>query len=512
MKSKIFARLLPGLAFLPVFAFAQSVPLTQDAYVLPGSGGNYGVQQSIAVGGANSLQSLVQFDLSTLPPGTLASSVGSATLVLFTKTVTTAGAMDISVAKGAWTENGVTGLNAPSASGSVASGVSVSTAGDYIYVDATAAVQSWITSPDSNNGFIITPASSLNVTFDSKESTSTSHPAQLLITLITPGPAGATGSTGATGTTGAAGATGATGALGPAGSTGANGATGATGSASIFGDGSAGTTSGVCTITANTNWISSPPAAAVQCTNFSIAAGITLVVPGGTMIRATGTVTISGMLTVGDGSIAASSGSGWVAAQPYSLAGGVALSPLELRSELRAGSRAGGGPALISGLYHNPANAGVGGGIVVIASVGAMSVGAAGGITAAGGNGSADAGAGFAYGGGGGGVIVIASKTSIVNSGFINARGGNGVAGSSGNYTSSGGGGGGVIHFLAPSGTVTAGTTNVLGGAVGGIDNGAGYAGGGGASGGNGGGPAAGGSAGLIFTTAVADPSTVFFP
>ena len=270
MNRNTFARLLPGLAFLPVFAFAQSVPLTQDTYVLPGTAGNYGIQQSIAVGGAGGFQSLVQFDLSTLPPGTLASSVSSATLVLFTKTVTTGGTINIDTAGGAWTESVVTGLTAPSPGNAVATGVTVSAAGDYVYVDATAAVQSWITTPGSNNGFIILPISSVNVTFDSKESTSTSHPAQLLVTLSTSGASGATGATGPSGATGATGSTGSTGAMG---TPGAAGATGATGSASIFGDGSDGTTAGVCSIVVNANWISSPPTAAVQCTNFTILSG-----------------------------------------------------------------------------------------------------------------------------------------------------------------------------------------------------------------------------------------------
>jgi hypothetical protein len=100
-----------GVALLPLAVFAQSVPLTQDSYVLPGGAGNYGVQQYIAVGSANNYQSLVQFDLTTLPAGTVA----KATLVLFAKTVTTAGTVNISTANGTWTEAGVTGNNAPGA-------------------------------------------------------------------------------------------------------------------------------------------------------------------------------------------------------------------------------------------------------------------------------------------------------------------------------------------------------------------------------------------------------------
>jgi hypothetical protein len=224
-----------SLSLLPVAVLAQSVPLTQDTYVLPGGAGNYGVQQYIAVGSANNYQSLVQFDLTTLPAGTIA----KATLVLFAKTVTTAGTVNISTANGTWTESGVTGNNAPGAGTTVASGVAVSTTSSYVYVDATAAAQGWVTTPSSNNGFLITPVTGVNVQFDSKESTSTSHPAELIIITLTggggatgaTGPPGATGATGV-GTTGAGatGPTGAAGTTGPAGATGV-GATGSTGAA-----------------------------------------------------------------------------------------------------------------------------------------------------------------------------------------------------------------------------------------------------------------------------------------
>jgi hypothetical protein len=86
---------------------------------------------------------------------------------------------------------------------------SIANPDDYIYVDATAAVQNRITTPGSNNGLIITPIGGVNVAFDSKESTTTSHPAQLLITLSSSGTAGATGAAGAAGATGAAGGGGA---------------------------------------------------------------------------------------------------------------------------------------------------------------------------------------------------------------------------------------------------------------------------------------------------------------
>ena len=56
-------RLLCGLALIPVAAFAQTVPLTQDSYVvtLPTpTGTNYGPAATVNVGGPNGDHALMQ--------------------------------------------------------------------------------------------------------------------------------------------------------------------------------------------------------------------------------------------------------------------------------------------------------------------------------------------------------------------------------------------------------------------------------------------------------------------
>ena len=58
-----------SLLTFPIVGLAQTVPLSQDSYVVPASGVNYGTVGVLAVGGANNSQSLVQFDLSALPSG-----------------------------------------------------------------------------------------------------------------------------------------------------------------------------------------------------------------------------------------------------------------------------------------------------------------------------------------------------------------------------------------------------------------------------------------------------------
>jgi hypothetical protein len=232
LNNETFLPLLFCLAVAPVAAFAQTVPLTQDAWVIPGNAANFGNTTTLSVGGVNATSALAQFDLTTLPAGTIAGNVSKAVLTLFVNKVNAAGTVNISVANGAWTEPGLSGNNAPTAGASVAGGVSVSTSGTYLYVDATAAVRSWLNGT-TNSGFLISPNDgAVTIAFDSKESTTTSHPAGLSITLASSGPMGATGPTGVTG---APGSTGSTGPSGPAGHTGSTGPTGPTGSTGLTG-------------------------------------------------------------------------------------------------------------------------------------------------------------------------------------------------------------------------------------------------------------------------------------
>ncbi len=237
MKKTLMYFVTLGIALIPVEAMAQSVPLVQDSYVTGGTATNFGSAVTMNVGGGATAQSLIQFDLSALPFGTNASNIARATLVVFVHSVGATGTVNISTANGAWTEAGVNGNNGPVAGGVVASGVSVTSANTYLVVDATTAVKTWL-GEIPNNGFLIAAAGGgVNITLDTKESTTTSHPAQLLITLQAigtagpTGPAGANGATGPTGTNGTNGVTGPTGAgtTGATGPTGTNGATGPTG-------------------------------------------------------------------------------------------------------------------------------------------------------------------------------------------------------------------------------------------------------------------------------------------
>jgi hypothetical protein len=175
-----------------------------------------------------------------------AAQIQHATLTLFLDHVNAGGSVNIDTVSAStpWSELTVTGNSGISPGIAVNTSAPANTADTFISVDATSAVQGWITTPSSNNGFMIQANTGTSVQFDSKENTSTSHPATLTIVLVSVGPTGATGSSGTNGSNGASGAMGPTGAVGPtgvsgptgvAGPTGSNGANGATGPTGVAG-------------------------------------------------------------------------------------------------------------------------------------------------------------------------------------------------------------------------------------------------------------------------------------
>jgi hypothetical protein len=235
------------LTLTAIAGFAQTLPPSADTYYVPGNGSNFGTGITITVGSSSSV-GLVQFDLTQLPAGVTAAQIQSAKLTLFLDHIGSAGTINVDTVSAStlWSELTVTGNSGISAGSAVATSVPVTTVDTFISMDATAAVQGWITTPSSNNGFMILANGSTSVQFDSKENTTTSHPATLTIVLASSGPTGPTGTAstvaGPTGPTGPTGATGAasivagpTGPTGAAGTNGTNGATGPTGAAGTNG-------------------------------------------------------------------------------------------------------------------------------------------------------------------------------------------------------------------------------------------------------------------------------------
>jgi hypothetical protein len=177
-----------ALALAPIAGFAQTLAPSQDSYYVSGNGTNNGTAPIVVVGqtGATTVQfgsgqlpvvggqnavGLIQFDLTQLPAGLTAAQVQKATLTLFVDAITSGGTINVDTVAGAWSELTVSGNNNPSPGNAVATSVPVTTVDTFISVDATAAVQGWITTPGSNNGFMILGNGSTSVQFDSKENT-----------------------------------------------------------------------------------------------------------------------------------------------------------------------------------------------------------------------------------------------------------------------------------------------------------------------------------------------------
>ncbi len=216
---KTFARYTAALSLLTSCAlFAQHTVLVGDVQINSGATTtNYAKSTTLQVGGGYS--TLLQFDISSmLPAGTTVSQVEHANLIIFPNTVTTAGTIKVDRVTSTWSESAVTYATKPTTTATGESTVSISGVDKYVQISLTGIVKSWIGTPSSNYGVELF-SSGGNLLMDSKENTSTSHDAILLITLTSPaGPAGPQGATGATGPAGPKGATGATGPQGPSGS------------------------------------------------------------------------------------------------------------------------------------------------------------------------------------------------------------------------------------------------------------------------------------------------------
>jgi Phage Tail Collar Domain/Collagen triple helix repeat (20 copies) len=230
-----------GLAVLAMgTAHATDATVVGDAYVNSAHPStNYGGLSNLYVG--NSGTTLIQFDLSSLPPGTTASQIGMATLKLYVNRINTLGLVTVQPVTSAWSESAVTYATIPSLGSSIAS-FTPGNAQQFIVVDVTALVQNWITAPSSDFGVALS-SSTADVVFDSKENDETSHVAHLDITVVSQGPTGATGPQGSvgpagvTGPQGSVGPAGVTGPQGPVGPTGATGATGTIGAVSNYAGG-----------------------------------------------------------------------------------------------------------------------------------------------------------------------------------------------------------------------------------------------------------------------------------
>src|SRR5580658_7533182 len=158
-------------------AHAQITPLGDSYTNTADPTTNYGAKTLLDVDGATQI-TYIQFNLASIPSG---ASVSQATLKLYVNTVATAGSFNVDYVNGAWSESTIDSNNAPPPGNAIASNVSITTAdkNQYILINVTSALQAWLNASETNNGIALVANSTFNATFDSKESTTTSHPPEL---------------------------------------------------------------------------------------------------------------------------------------------------------------------------------------------------------------------------------------------------------------------------------------------------------------------------------------------
>ena len=130
---------------------------------------------------SSSQTTYIQFDLSSIPAGYTSTSIAKATLKLYVNAVTTAGSFNVDYVNGTWSEKTITADLAPALGTTIVSTVALTSANvhDYVLIDVTPALGAWLDGTEPNDGIALVANSPLNASFDSKENTANSHPAEL---------------------------------------------------------------------------------------------------------------------------------------------------------------------------------------------------------------------------------------------------------------------------------------------------------------------------------------------
>src|SRR5580658_1859409 len=165
------------LAWMTITAYAQITPLGDSYTNTADPTTNYGAKTLLDVDGATQI-TYIQFNLASIPT---TASISQATLKLYVNAVTKAGSFNVDYVNDAWAEGTIDASNAPALGTTIVSNVALTTAdkNQYILINVTAAVQAWLSGSETNNGIALVANGTFNATFDSKESTTTSHPAEL---------------------------------------------------------------------------------------------------------------------------------------------------------------------------------------------------------------------------------------------------------------------------------------------------------------------------------------------
>ena len=179
-----------------VGAFGQITP-SQDAFTnTEAASTNYGANVLLDVNGAKEIV-YIQFNLASIPGS---ANVSQATLKLYVHTVTTAGSFNVDYVNGSWAESTITSSLSPVLGTTIAPSVPITAASknQYILIDVTSALQAWLSGSQANDGIALVANGTFSASFDSKESTTTSHPPELDV-VFAGGGGGITGITTASG-------------------------------------------------------------------------------------------------------------------------------------------------------------------------------------------------------------------------------------------------------------------------------------------------------------------------
>ena len=161
-------------------AQSQITP-SQDAYTNTGTPTtNYGTKATLNVASASET-AFIQFDLSSVPTGYTSANVAKATLKLYVNGLATPGSFNVDFVNGTWSEKTITASLSPAIGTTIASSVPLASANvhDYLLIDVTPAVGAWLDGSQPNDGIALVANSPLNASFDSKENTTNSQPAEL---------------------------------------------------------------------------------------------------------------------------------------------------------------------------------------------------------------------------------------------------------------------------------------------------------------------------------------------
>jgi hypothetical protein len=195
-------------ALWPALAHAQAAPPTADTMILSSQPTkNFGASAILAV--QPGTISLVQFNLAGIPS---TATIEKATLRLYVDAVQAPGTFDAFPVDSPWTENTVNFNTAPvvltqySSTGTDPHTITAASRNNFVLLNVTNIVQAWVQGSFANNGLALQLTSAAgSFSFDSKESTYTSHEPELEIVVTNSGLQGPQGAPGPQGPQGPAG-------------------------------------------------------------------------------------------------------------------------------------------------------------------------------------------------------------------------------------------------------------------------------------------------------------------